>query len=39
MKDLLRRLFTPYASSPRRWLLVGGLVLLIAILAATGLLP
>jgi len=36
MKDLLRRLFTPYQSSPRRWLWVGLMLLVLLVLGLTG---
>ena len=36
MSDLLRRLFTPFASSPRRWIWVGVMLLVILGLALTG---
>ena len=36
MKGFLRRLFTPFQSSPRRWLWVGVLLLVILLLALTG---
>jgi hypothetical protein len=39
MKKLLAGLFTPYNSSPRRWLVVGVFVLAIAVLALSGVLP
>jgi hypothetical protein len=39
MSDLLRRLFTPFQSSPRRWALVGALLLVILGLALAGRLP
>jgi hypothetical protein len=36
VSDLLRRLFTPFHSSPLRWALVGGLVAVIIVLALLG---
>ena len=36
MSDFLRRLFTPFQSSPRRWFWVGMLLLVLAALALTG---
>jgi len=36
MSDFWRRLFTPFASSPRRWLWVGVLVGVLAFLALGG---
>jgi hypothetical protein len=36
MKRLVRWLFTPFQSSPRRWLWVGVLLLVIVALALTG---
>jgi hypothetical protein len=36
MRQLLRRLFTPFQSNPRRWLWVGVLLLVILLLALTG---
>ncbi len=36
MSDFLRWLFTPFASSPRRWLWVGVLVGMILVLALGG---
>jgi hypothetical protein len=39
MSDWLRRLFTPFQSSPRRWALVGALLAVMLVLALTGNLP
>lgn len=36
MKPALKRLFAPYQSGPRRWLLVGALLLVILGLALAG---
>lgn len=36
MSDFFRRLFTPFQSSPRRWLWVGIMLLVLAVLALTG---
>lgn len=36
MSDFFRRLFTPFASSPRRWFWVGMLLLTLLVLALTG---
>ena len=36
MSDLLRRLLTPFQSSPRRWFWVGMMLLVLVALALTG---
>jgi hypothetical protein len=36
MSDLLRRLFTPFASTPRRWLWLGAMLLVLLLLGLTG---
>lgn len=36
MNDFLRRLFTPFASHPRRWFWVGMLLLVLLVLGLTG---
>lgn len=39
MKDLLRWMFTPFVSSPRRWALVAGMMAIFIVLSLLGMLP
>ena len=36
MSDLLRRVFEPFASVPRRWLWMGAMLLMLLVLGLTG---
>jgi hypothetical protein len=36
MSDFFRRLFTPFISSPRRWVWVGVMLLVLLVLGLTG---